>query len=230
MARRGKVVIKLGGFIFSPKPQVDLLFGYRETLSKLREKGYGLVVVAGGGEYARTYIEAARRMGANEAFCDELGIKASRLNAELIISCLGEEAYPRVPVNLDGLKAALQMGKIVVTGGMFPAQSTDAVSAVAAEFIDAKMLVKATDVEGVYTSDPKRDDKARKLDVVSVERLKDMLFKGASRAGEYELLDLQALRIIERSRIPTVILDGRDPKNVEKAIEGRQVGTRITFE
>lgn len=228
--RKGRVVIKLGGFIFSPKPQVDRLLGYRETLLRLREKGYGLVVVAGGGEYARTYIETARRMGTNEAFCDELGIKASRLNAELIVSCLGEEAYPRVPTNLEELKTALQTGKIIVTGGMFPAQSTDAVSAVIAELTGAKMLVKATDVGGVYTSDPKKGGEARKLDVVSVERLRDLLFRGASRAGEYELLDLQALRIIERSKIPTVIVDGRDPENVEKAIEGCKVGTRIVFE
>ena len=99
-----------------------------------------------------------------------------------------------------------------------------------AELIGAKMLVKATDVEGVYTSDPKKSGEARKLDVVSVNRLKNMLFRGISRAGEYELLDPQALRIIERSKIPTIIVDGRDPENIEKAIEGYKIGTEITFE
>ncbi|MCD6529968.1 UMP kinase [Candidatus Bathyarchaeota archaeon] len=227
--KEDRIVIKLGGFIFSPKPQLDKLLDYKETLLRLKRE-YGMVVIAGGGEYARTYIEAARRMGADETFCDELGIKASRLNAELVISCLGEEAYPLVPIDLDELKTASQTDRIIVAGGMFPAQSTDAVSAVVAELIGAKMLVKATDVGGVYTSDPKKDDKARKLDTISVNQLKEMLFRRSSRAGEYELIDLQALRIIERSKIPTVILDGRDPKNIEKAVKGYKIGTRIVFE
>ncbi|MEM2876028.1 MAG: UMP kinase [Candidatus Bathyarchaeia archaeon] len=224
------VVIKLGGHAFSPKPQASKLAGYKEVFRKMADEGYRLVIVAGGGEYARGIIQVARSLGVGEAVCDELGIEVSRINAELLISAFGEEAYPTVPKSMDELKIALLTNRIVVSGGMFPAQSTDAVSAIAAELVCARLLVKATDVEGIYTSDPKRDPNARKLDEVNVEELKRILFSDAAEAGKYELLDLQALRIITRSKIPTVIVDGRDPGNILKAVKGFRVGTRITFE
>jgi len=227
--RKGGIVIKLGGHAFSPKPQVDKLANYRDVFLKLKSDGNRLVIVAGGGAYARFFIQAARSLGSSEASCDELGIKISRINAELLILALGEEAYPTVPKSIEELKTAVSTGKIVVSGGMFPAQSTDAVSAIAAELIHAEMLVKATDVEGIYTSDPRKDPKARKIDEISVNDLKRMLSGKDVEAGEYELLDPQALKIIIRSKIPTVIIDGRDPENILKAVKGSRIGTRIVF-
>jgi uridylate kinase len=87
--------------------------------------------------------------------------------------------------------------------------------------------VNATDVDGVYTADPIKDPKAKKLDEVQLPRLMEILAKGEITAGAYDLMDPLALRIIQRSKIPTVILDGRNPENVLKALRNEKTGTRV---
>ncbi|HUK49724.1 MAG TPA: hypothetical protein VLV18_01715, partial [Terriglobales bacterium] len=86
------------------------------------------------------------------------------------------------------------------------------------------------DVDGVYTSDPEKDKGAKKLDQVSVQQLTGILSSTAVTAGEYDLMDPLALRIIARSRIPTIILDGRNPSNVAKALRNEKVGSKILSE
>jgi len=85
----------------------------------------------------------------------------------------------------------------------------------------------ATDVDGVYTSDPGEDKAAKKLEKVSVTQLMGILSKTGMTAGAYDLMDPLALRIIERSKLPTVVLDGRKPSNVTQALRNENVGTRI---
>lgn len=116
---------------------------------------------------------------------------------------------------------------IVVLGGLQPGQSTNAVAALAAEAMRADLLVNATDVGGVYTADPRKDPNAKKLDKVTPEELMTILSTEGFRAGEYQLMDPLAIRIIQRSGLPVVIVDGRDPSNIEKALRGKRIGTRI---
>ena len=222
------VVLKLGGHLLSEKSNSKYL---KECIKVLKEilKSNRLIVITGGGALARAYIEAARAFGVDESTCDQLGIEASRLNAMLLTSLLDEDAYPNIPRNIDELKNAIRSGKTVITGGLFPAQSTDAVAAVAAELSHARLLIKATDVDGIYTSDPKSDPEAEKIEEIRAKELYRMIVDRGMEAGKYELFDQQALRIIMRSGIPTVVIDGRDPKNILKALKGEKIGTRITF-
>jgi uridylate kinase len=115
-------------------------------------------------------------------------------------------------------------------GGLTPGHSTNAVAAIAAETIVADLFINATDVDGVYTTDPSKDPKAKKLDEVTLERLNEILSKTDISAGEYDLMDPLALRIIQRSKIPTVILDGRAPSNVLKALQNERTGTRVVHQ
>jgi uridylate kinase len=125
------------------------------------------------------------------------------------------------------LKHYFSSGKIVAMGGLQPGHSTNAVAAIAAETIKAERFVNATDVDGVYTADPSRDPTAKKLDKVTLSQLMQILSKMEITAGAYELMDPLALRIIQRSKIPTVILDGRTPSNVIKALRDEEIGTRV---
>ncbi len=115
-------------------------------------------------------------------------------------------------------------------GGLQPGHSTNAVAAIAAETVKAEIFVNATDVDGVYTSDPTKDPTAKRLEEVTVAELTKILSGGAVRAGTYDLMDPVALKVIERSRIPTTIVDGRTPINVLKAIRREKIGTRILFD
>jgi uridylate kinase len=221
-----KAVLKLGGFAFPGEPGKLLVEEYVKLLKELASEHH-LVVVTGGGGVARTYIKAARDMKVPESLCDQIGILVSRLNARLLVDALEEYAFPKIPVSIGDLKHYFASGKIVAMGGLTPGHSTNAVAAIAAETVGAELFVNATDVEGVFTSDPSKDKKAKKLDEVSVSKLTEILSKADMIAGAYDLMDPLALRIIARSKIPTIILDGREAANVARALKNEPVGTRV---
>src|SRR3972149_4213942 len=166
-------------------------------------------------------------MGVPESLCDHLGILTSRLNARLLVDGLGEYAFPEVPTTIDELKHYFASGRSVGMGGLTPGHSTNAVAAIAAETITADLLVNATDVDGVYTADPRKDSKATRLDEEPISRLSEILAGTDVTAGASDLMDPIALRIIRRSKIPTVILDGRKTENVTKGLRNEKIGTRI---
>jgi uridylate kinase len=222
-----KVVIKIGGHVFASEPDVKGIKEYSELLRKLNDDGHKVVAVMGGGEEARKYIQIAKKLGGSELICDIFGIEVSRLNARLLITALGEDAYPEPPVSIEDLMKAFEGGKIVVMGGLQPGHSTNAVGILAAEAIGADLFVNATNVDGVYTSDPKKDPKARKLNIIKTDELLSLTSIKRIEAGSYSLFDPVAIRIVERSHIPTRIVDGRNPKNIERAIRGEAVGTLI---
>ncbi|MBS7622964.1 UMP kinase [Candidatus Bathyarchaeota archaeon] len=224
-----RLVIKAGGCLFPSGLDTDRIREFASVLKRLRRDGHSLIIVAGGGAGSRTYIKAARELGCGESFCDEVGIQFTRLNALLLISALGEDAYPVVPESVKELKDYCQSGRIVVMGGLQPGQSTNAVAAVAAEVYGAHMLINATDVDGVYTSDPKTHPDAERLTEVSVKRLLEIVVEEEASAGGYKLLDPPSVKIIARSRIPTIILNAEDSENIIRAVEGDRVGTRVTF-
>jgi uridylate kinase len=180
----------------------------------------------GGGRPARDFISAARDLGAHETQCDWLGIKMARHNAELLIVALGDLAYPSVPGNLEEFETALCSGRVVAMGGLTPGHSTNAVAALAAEIMGADMLLNATDVEGVYDRDPKERG-AKKLDMLDVDELQEILSKSGIRAGEYRLFDPVAARVVARSKITTVIFNGTRVDNVKRIFKGEAVGSVI---
>ncbi|MEM2940347.1 MAG: UMP kinase [Thermoproteota archaeon] len=227
-----RVVLKIGHALFK-ESSIDLgkTRGTAEAILQLHNKGHKIMVVAGGGELSRSYIEAARQLGADLATCDEIGIWVTRLNALLLSVALGEASSRGIVGSFEDLEKQLSVseGKILVAGGFTPAQSTDAVAALIAERIKADLLVKTTDVDGVYDSDPEKNPNARMLREVSIGKLKEILTVEESKPGKYRLLDMVSLSILERSRIPTVIVNGSNPENIVKAVSGGKIGTRITY-
>jgi uridylate kinase len=224
-----KAVVKLGGALFKRDPDVNALKTMGKTLSGFVGEGNQLVTVAGGGQNARVYIEAARKLGADESTCDLTGIGVTRVNAELLRLALGSVAVSKIPTLLSELNNYVAAGKAVVLGGLQPGQSTNAVAALAAEITRADFLVNATDVSGVYTADPKKDPKAKLLRSVSVEKLLNWAMAGDVYAGKYELLDPLALKIMQRARIPTRFVSLEDPSNITSALRGRDIGTLVSY-
>lgn len=194
-------------------------------LSKISEKVQP-VVVAGGGKVARHYISAARSFGSDEASLDIIGIEVSRLNARLMILALGDQAYPAVPKDLEQVSKAVTANRIVVTGGLHPGQSTNATAALIAEKVKAYKFLNATDVNGIYDSDPNKNKDAKLFNEITVKKCIDLLGSEDSAAGGYDLIDIVALKVIERSKIPTVVLKS-DPAVIKNAISRSTVGTRI---
>ncbi len=225
-----RVSVKLGGFLFGEDLNMQLLKAYAGEIRKLSSDGYKLVIVTGGGETARRYVKASKDLGVSEALCDELGIQVSRFNSLLLIASLWEIAYRRVPSTIEEAIAEVKEGLPVVMGGSQPGQSTNAVAALAAELMGADILVNLTDVRGVYARDPKLERDVKVLETITVKKLEEIISEKSFAAGRYELLDPLALKVIERSKIRTIITSGLDPKNLTKAIRGEKIGTKIIFE
>ena len=204
---------------------VKLLKDWAEFLVKI-SKVCQPIIIAGGGNIARHYINHARTSGADESTLDELGIEISRLNAKLLIYALNNKAYSHPPTTLQEARHAVDDGLIVVAGGLHPGQSTNGTAALIAEKVKAEQFLNATDVDGVYDMDPNKFKKAKKFKRIELKNLKNMLVHEDSVAGGYDLMDIVALKIIERSKIKTRILKA-SPKIIEKAIKGGNLGTEI---
>jgi uridylate kinase len=208
---------------------------YAIMLSEISKK-VQLVVVAGGGKVARHYISTARSFGSDEASLDMLGIEVSRLNARLLILALGDQAYPVVPEDLEQVSKAVtgnsgtssNSSRVVVTGGLHPGQSTNATAALIAEKVKASKFLNATDVNGIYDSDPNKNKDAKLFKEITVKKCIELLGSEDSVAGAYDLMDIVALKVIERSKIHTVVLKS-DPTAIKNAISRSGIGTRIVI-
>lgn len=230
------VVISVGGSILAKDLNPDSFISYANVLDAL-SKEHRLVVVTGGGVAARDYINVARSVGANEVACDFIGIEVTRLNAQLLISALGNNAFPEPPRTYKEAEAALTSGKIVVMGGVIPGQTTDAVSAILAEYLGADVMVIATSVDGVYSADPTTNPDAVKFEKMTAKELVNIVMSIEMKAGSKSPVDPLAAKIIERCNIETIVMDGNDPVAVSEVImqegvesepvTGVHLGTRI---
>lgn len=225
-----KVILKLTGKIFDQEDP-RILLTLKEVINSLINEKYRLGIVTGGGSTARRYIKLARELGANEAYLDLLGIWASRLNAYLVVFSLGDIAYMKVPESLEEFIQAWSYGKVVVTGGFQPGQSTAAVAALAAEAISADLLILATNVDGVYDRDPRIYKEAKLLPTTTTTQLKTILESSQSvKAGTYELLDPMAIKIIERSKIKVIVMNYNRLGRLKSIIDGKEISTIINPE
>ncbi len=220
-----RIVITIGGSIIIKDHNYKKFQDYANVLRNMAAE-HQIMVVVGGGRTARDYIGIARGLGASEAICDDIGVEVTRLNARLLITALGVDAYPRVPHNFSQAIEFSTSDKIVVMGGTEPAHSTDAVGSILAEFVGADLLINATSVDGLYNKDPKKFQDAQMIGEITPDDMMEMLADNEMKAGTYEFLDKTAIQIIGRSRIKTVILNGEEPENLEKAIKGK-IGTLI---
>lgn len=216
-----KIVFSIGGSIVAPN-QVDEEF-VRQLADFLRRtaKNNEISVVVGGGRPAREKIEAARKRGLNEAACDIIGISVSRNNARTLARAFGFKATQNPPKTIVEAAEARDGGTIPFMGGTEPGHSTDAVAAILAELLDADLIVNASNVDFVYDSDPKKNLNASPLEKITASDLVKLVSAESMRAGGYALVDLTAAKIIERSGIRTVFLNGRNLENMRAAIEGK---------
>ena len=125
--------------------------------------------------------------------------------------------------------AASRTGKIVVMGGVTPGQTTDAVAAVLAERSGASLLVNLTSVDGIYSTDPRKDPRAERFSRITHDRLVSLIAGARLDAGANTVIDLVAAKVLERSGIPLLVLDGRDPDTLYRAVcTGSYDGTLVS--
>ncbi len=225
-----KIVFSIGGSVLVPSLESNNIKKYSSALQEIAKKHQVFVVVGGGGE-ARRYINAARELGIDEATSDELGIMITRINASLLMWALRDSAYPCIAKNYSEVKQFAESKKIVIMGGVTPAQTTDAVSAVLAESLGADLLINATSVDGIYSADPKTDSNAKKYDYLTPDELLSIIKDDRMVAGANNIIDLVAAKVVQRSRVPMLVLDGRNIEIISGALlNGTITGTVVSYD
>ena len=115
-------VVKIGGSIlFDEENQINdkLISKYAKTIRNvINDTKKKCTIIVGGGKLARKYIAIARKYGASEETSDIIGIESAKLNARLLISALGESAYPTPPNNLEEFQEFFKQTKKVIVCGV----------------------------------------------------------------------------------------------------------------
>ena len=230
-----RVLLKISGEALAGDMKTGRHF---EIASRLAQKvkecvdlGVQIAIVVGGGNFWRG--RSGGKMDRTRA--DHMGMLATALNALAIadgLEQLGVETRVQTAIEMRQIaepyirnKAVrhLEKGRVVVfgCGTGNPFFSTDTAAALRAAEIEAEVFMKATNVDGVYTADPRKDPAAKKLDTL---RPKDLLDQGLG------VMDSTAASLCMDNKIPILVFAISDPDNIVKAIKGEKIGTIVEEE
>jgi uridylate kinase len=222
-----RLVLRIGGSVVASPINADLITKHADVLRNLKAKGHELAVVVGGGALARDFIKVAKNLDLDEKAQDDVAISVSRIFARLFLEKLGVLGCETVPLTVEDAVKCLRDGKIAVMGGLKPGMTTDTVAALIAEKVNADLLIKATDQEGIYDKDPRKHADAVMLKHLSFEELSNVFAEDKHKAGIHQILDPEAVRILKRKRVRVVVVNGFKPENVLVAVKGEHIGTLI---
>ncbi len=217
-------VVSLGGsIVIKEKINTGLLGKLSHSFSNLMKEGYKFVLVVGGGRTAREFQAAGKALGASNFFLDEIGIMATQLNAKLVSQAF-ENAFPEPLKKIYQARQKLEKGLIPVFGGILPGITTDTVAALIAESVNANFM-NLSNVDGVYSSDPRENPKAKFYSHLTHSELIKIVSRSTSlnaKPGQNVVLDLPSCLILKRSKIKSFILSAESIENIENAVHGTE--------
>jgi uridylate kinase len=222
-----RLVLRIGGSVIGSPINPALISKYIDVLKNLKTQGHEIAVVVGGGTLARNFINVAKDLGLDEGAQDDVAISVSRIFAQLFLKKLGELGCPTVSLTVRDAVKCLRGGKIAVMGGLRPGMTTDTVAALIAEKVNADLLIKATDQEGIYDKDPRKHADAVMLKHLSFKELPNVFAEGKHKAGIHQILDPEAVKILKRKRVRVAVVNGFKPENVLAVVKGQHIGTLI---
>jgi uridylate kinase len=221
-----KIVLRIGGSVLGSPPNSPIIKSYVKKILSIKKRGHVIAGIVGGGLLSREYIKISKDLDLSKKDQDIIAILVSRLNADIVARKIKLEKYNEVPINVLELKRLLKENRIAIMGGLKPGMTTDTVAAIVAKSIQADLFIKATNQEGVYTSDPKINPKAKKIDRLTYKEFIKISHK-KHKPGIHTILDLKAIRILKEAKIKTIILNGFNIENIDKAMRSEKIGTKI---
>jgi uridylate kinase len=210
------IVISLGGSVIVPGPvNVRFLRAFRELVRTLQRR-YQVAIICGGGAPARRMIVAARSLGVKRAVdLHWIGIRQTQVNAELVRSVL----RLTTPVLTSYSPQSIFREKVVIAAGRRPGASTDLGAVILAQALRAKKVFNITNVDGVYSADPRKVRSARMLPRLSWASYRRM-FGRTHRSGAHSPFDPIASRQAAQRHLEVVVLSS-NLSNLRKAIAGQ---------
>jgi len=221
-------VISLGGSLIVPE-QVDALYikNFVDLIQAKTEKGMRFAVITGGGKLCRHFQEALKISGhpTNDDL-DWLGIYTTRYNAELVRLSFGDVAEPEI--FLDPTKPHLSGKSVVVGGGWKPGHSSDGSAVGLAETLGAKCLINLSNIDYVYTEDPRKNPNAIKIEKTSWADFRKFL-PTEWNPGINAPFDPIAAKMAEELGLEVVVMNGKNLENLSNYLDGKEfLGTVIS--
>jgi uridylate kinase len=205
-----------------------------KQVAEVRQMGVQVVVVVGGGNIYRGAAGAADKgPGIERATGDYMGMLATVINALALQDALEKIGVAtRVQSAITMSQVAepfirrravrhLEKDRVVIFGGGTgnPYFSTDTAAALRANEIGAEVILKATKVDGIYDSDPKKNPKAKRFDKISyTEALSRRL----------AVMDSTAFSLCMDNKMPIIVFDFFKEHNLKRVMLGEHVGTLVT--
>lgn len=217
-------VISLGGSIIVPN-DIDTAFlkRFREVIVTREQTRF--LIICGGGTISRKYQDVAREIiDVAKTDLDWIGIQATRLNAELIRSLFGEMAHDKVI--RDPNEPIDTKKRVIIGAGFEPGSSTDLRAVQLAERFGAGRVINMSNIDHVYSADPKKNPNAIKLTRMSWADFRKLVGDEWD-PGLNAPFDPIASRTAEAIGLKVAII-GNDIENLERLLEDKPFrGTTI---
>jgi uridylate kinase len=229
-----RALLKLSGEALAGERGVGLDYGVIERLAnEIREahaRGVQLGLVVGGGNIVRG--NKASTEGLDRVSADFMGMLATVINAlalQDVLERLGLATRVMTAIRMESVAEPyirrratrhLEKGRLVIfaAGTGNPFFSTDTAAVLRALEIDAEVILKATNVDGIYTGDPKKDSSATFIPELSFQ---EALVK------QYAVMDANAFGLCKANGLPIVVFNIQQPGAVLRVLDGERVGTIV---
>ncbi len=234
-AKFSRILIKLSGEALGGESGVGIsaeaVQSMAEQIREVRELGVQVVVVVGGGNIFRGLTGSKR--GIERATGDYMGMLATIINSLALQDALEKLGCPtRVQSAIAMAQIAeqfirrravrhLEKGRVVIFGGGTgnPYFSTDTAAALRANEIGAEVILKATKVDGIYDSDPKKNPNAKRFAQISyIDALQKRL----------QVMDSTAFSLCLDNKMPIIVFDFFKAHNLKRVVLGEKIGTLVT--
>jgi uridylate kinase len=205
---------------------------YATEIKRVVDSGVQVAIVIGGGNIFRGVAGASKGMDrvqgdhmgmlatvinglALQGACEDVGIQ-TRLQSAIQINEVAEPFIRRRAIR------HLEKGRVVIFGGGTgnPYFTTDSAAVLRAIEINADVILKGTRVDGIYTSDPEKDENATKFDFITFE---DVLKKGL------KVMDTTAFTLSQENELPIIVFDMNKKGNLYKVVAGETIGTQVNL-
>ena len=232
-----RVLLKMSGEAFGHAGQsgisIDETLGISRQIKRTVERGVQLAIVVGGGNILRGAQFSAKGEVIKESTAHYMGMLATIMNGLALQECLesmGVQTRLQTALRVDSVAEFfvrrrairhLEKGRVVILSGGTgnPHVTTDTAAALRGIELEANILLKATRVDGVYSDDPEKNPHAVKYDRLTYERI----FKEKLR-----VMDLSAIEMCERKKLPILVFNYKKEGNIERAVAGHPIGTLVT--
>jgi len=231
-----RVLLKLSGEGFCRQGESGIsmaaVASASEQIKRVVAGGVQLAVVVGGGNILRGREFSAVSTSISPATAHYMGMLATVINGLALQDALESIGVPtrlQTAIRMEGVAEPfirrrcvrhLEKGRVVILAGGTgsPFVTTDTAAALRAREIDANVLLKATRVDGVYAEDPEKNPHAVRYSEISYQ---DVL------SQNLQVMDAQAVHHCKEHNLPIIVFNYRRTGNIERAIAGEKVGTRV---